>query len=99
MNYFLHQLSLIVYSQIKVVLPRKYWDRIIIIENNEPMVEYEGFLLRKKVSEKFEKVKKNLPTGYFLKILSKIIRNMVGKYYVVQSFHQNNHCTEGNRIL
>jgi D-alanyl-D-alanine dipeptidase len=54
-------------------LPRKFWDRVSIQENNEPMVSYESygeiFLVRKTIAEKLDQVKNKLPQGVFLKIL------------------------------
>lgn len=67
--YFVYRLYLVGSRQIKQVLPRKYWDRVSIVENNELMVEYGGSFVRKVVAEKLDRVKQNIPAGYFLKII------------------------------
>lgn len=67
--YFIFKLRLLWNRQITQVLLRKHWDRVTIVETNEPLVEYEGFLVRKSVARKLDQVKNNLPNGLYLKIL------------------------------
>lgn len=66
---FAYRIFSIGYRQIKYILPKKYWERVVIVENNDPMVTYEGCLVRKQVAEKLDQVKQILPEGYFLKII------------------------------
>jgi zinc D-Ala-D-Ala dipeptidase len=72
-------------NQITKILPRKDWERLSIVENNEPLVLIEEndylkigiisksydvcFYIRKSVKEKLEKVAKSLPKGFKLVII------------------------------
>lgn len=71
--FFVYQLVSFPNRQITHSLPRKFWDRVVIKENNEPMVPYESygtsFLVRKAIAEKLDQVKKKLPQGIYLKVL------------------------------
>lgn len=67
--YFIFKLRVLWNRQITQVLSRKHWEGIVVLENNEPMVSYGGFFLRKTVAEKLDQVKQKLPKGIYLKIL------------------------------
>lgn len=67
--YFIYRLLSIYKRQIDRVLPKRFWDRVQIIESNEPMVSFQGFLMRKAVAEKLGEVEKLLPEEIGLKVL------------------------------
>ncbi len=69
MPYSIYKLLSFGSGQIRYVLPRKHWEGVVVRENSEPMVSYEGFFLRKTVREKLDQVKQKLPKGIHLKIL------------------------------
>lgn len=57
------------FSQIKYTLPSRFWKRVLIVENGEPMVFYDGHMIRKTVAEKLDQVKSVLPKGVHLKLI------------------------------
>ena len=67
--YFVYRLASLGHGQIKYTLPRKFWDRVSIRENNEILVPYDGFYIRTSLIKKLDEVKKNLPEGMYLKLI------------------------------
>lgn len=67
--YWIYRITAIPYRQIIHVLPRKHWGRVTIQENNEPLVAYQGFMIRSALAQKLEQVKGQLPEGVQLKLL------------------------------
>ncbi len=74
--YFFYQILFLGKTQITRTLPRRFWDRIEIIENNESFIELQAteklilqpsdistsFLVRKTVAEKLHKMSESLPS-------------------------------------
>lgn len=81
--YFFYQILSLGKKQITRTLPRKFWDRIEIIENNELLIELQiteklilqmadiptSFLVRKTVAEKLYTASNNLPDGIRLVVI------------------------------
>ncbi len=67
--YFVYRIVSLPSRQITRPLPRRFWDRVEIVENGEPMIEFQGFRLRKTVGDMLHQVSGNLPSGTRLKVL------------------------------
>jgi hypothetical protein len=67
--YSIYKIELLFRHQITKTLPACFWKNVIILENNESLVEYHGFQIRKTIADKLDQVTKKLPGGISLKIL------------------------------
>lgn len=67
--YSIYKIQLLFRKQITKTLPVLFWKKVIIHENNEPLVDYCGFQVRKAIAEKLDYAKKKLPQGISLKLL------------------------------